>query len=141
MRKKRSWLTLLLLALLLLPGCKVSGNPLPEGMEEEAVLEQGREVVALLNAEEWQAVYDLLRADGQETTSPADIPSYMEALLAEAGAYQKETDQMTTGQKLKDSGEEYATAVFYVKHEKDDMLYRIAFSTELELIGFQVSVR
>ena len=121
--RKKSLCILALVCLLLLAGC--SGKPLPEGMEEDRLLEKGREIVQQL----------------QETTSPADIQSYMEALLAEAGAYQKETDQMTTGQKLKDSGEEYATAVFYVKHEKDDMLYRIAFSTELELIGFQVSVR
>lgn len=137
--RKKSLCLLFLAGLLLLTGC--SGAPLPEGMEEDAVLDRGREIVQQLNEGRWQDVYDEMRADGQETTSPADIQSYMEALLAEAGAYQKETDQMTTGQKLKDSGEEYATAVFYVKHEKDDMLYRIAFSTELELIGFQVSVR
>lgn len=137
--RKKSLCLLFLAGLLLLTGC--SGAPLPEGMEEDAVLDRGREIVQQLNEGRWQDVYDEMRADGQETTSPADIQSYMEALLAEAGAYQEETDQMTTGQKLKDSGEEYATAVFYVKHEKDDMLYRIAFSTELELIGFQVSVR
>ena len=34
-------------ALLLLSGCKVSGNPLPQGMEEERVLDQGREVFAV----------------------------------------------------------------------------------------------
>ena len=49
MRKKLALLLAALSALLLLSGCKVSGNPLPEGMEEETVLEQGREVVALLN--------------------------------------------------------------------------------------------
>ena len=131
--RKKSLCILALVCLLLLAGC--SGKPLPEGMEEDTLLEKGREIVQQLNESQWQDVYDAMRADGQ------DIQSYMEALRAEAGAYQKETDQMTTGQKLKDSGEEYATAVFYVKHEKDDMLYRIAFSTELELIGFQVSVR
>ena len=137
--RKKSLCILALVCLLLLAGC--SGTPLPEGMEEDTLLEKGREIVQQLNESQWKVVDYAMRADGQETTSPADIQSYMEALLAEAVAYQKETDQMTTGQKLKDSGEEYATAVFYVKHEKDDMLYRIAFSTELELIGFQVSVR
>ena len=99
--RKKSLCILALVCLLLLAGC--SGKPLPEGMEEDTLLEKGREIVQQLNESQWQDVYDAMRADGQETTSPADIQSYMEALLAEAGAYQKETD--------------------------------------LELIGFQVSVR
>ena len=59
--KKRLFLLFAIAAgLVLLAGCKVSGNPLPEGMEEETVLEQGREVVAMLNGGEWQEVYSLL---------------------------------------------------------------------------------
>jgi len=109
-------------------------------MEEDSVLDRGREIVQMLNSGQWQDVYDAMRADGQETTAPKDIQTYMEGVLDQAGAYQRETDQMATGQKL-DTGEAYATAVLYVKHEDDDVLYRIAFSTDLELIGFQVTIR
>ena len=73
MRRKIALMLAVLGALVLLAGCKVSGNPLPEGMEEETVLEQGREVVAMLNAGEWQEVYDLLRSDARETSSPEAI--------------------------------------------------------------------
>ena len=118
-------------ALLLLSGCKVSGNPLPEGMEEETVLEQGREVVAMLNGGEWQEVYDLLRSDAQETSSPEAIQDYMAERLEKAKAYVKETEAMATGQKLKDTGEEYGTAVIYCKHEKKSVMYRVAYSVEL----------
>lgn len=128
-------------ALLLLSGCKVSGNPLPEGMEEETVLEQGREVVAMLNGGEWQEVYDLLRSDARETSSPETIQSYMEERLEKAKAYVKETEAMATGQKLKDTGEEYGTAVLYCKHEKKSVMYRIAYSTGMELMGIEVTVR
>ena len=61
MKKRLILLAAVLTVLCLLSGCKVSGNPLPEGMEEETVLEQGREVVAQLNGGEWQAVYDALQ--------------------------------------------------------------------------------
>ena len=128
-------------ALVLLAGCKVSGNPLPEGMEEETVLEQGREVVAMLNGGEWQEVYSLLRADAQETSGPESIQSYMEERLDKAGAYKLETEAMATGQKIKDTGEEYGTAVFYCKHEKKNLMYRVAYSTDMELMGIQVTVR
>ena len=140
--KKRLFLLFAIAAgLVLLAGCKVSGNPLPEGMEEETVLEQGREVVAMLNGGEWQEVYSLLRADAQETSGPESIQSYMEERLDKAGAYKLETEAMATGHKIKDTGEEYGTAVFYCKHEKKNLMYRVAYSTDMELMGIQVTVR
>ncbi len=141
MKKRLCLLALPLALLLLLAGCKVSGNPLPEGMEEETVLEQGREVVAMLNGGEWQEVYSLLRADAQETSGPESIQSYMEERLDKAGAYKLETEAMATGQKIKDTGEEYGTAVFYCKHEKKNLMYRVAYSTDMELMGIQVTVQ
>lgn len=141
MRKKFVLLLAVLTALCLLSGCKVSGNPLPEGMEEETMLEQGREVVALLNGGEYQAVYDALREDAKETSSPEAIQSYMAERLDKAGAYQSEDEAMATGQKIKDTGEEYGTAVIYCKHEKKNLMYRIAYSTDMELMGIQITVR
>lgn len=141
MRKKFALALAVLSTLLLLSGCKVSGNPLPEGMEEETVLEQGREVVAMLNGGEWQEVYDLLRPDAQETSSPETIQSYMEERLEKAKAYVKETEAMATGQKLKDTGEEYGTAVIYCKHEKKSIMYRVAYSVDMELMGVEAKVQ
>lgn len=140
--KKRLLLPAAVLAcLLLLSGCKVSGNPLPQGMEEDTVLSQGREVVALLNSEGWQEVYDLLRDDARETSSPEAIRDYMQERLDRAGAYKSEDEAMATGQTLKSTGEEYGTAVLYCKHEKKSMMYRVAYSTDMELMGIEVKVR
>lgn len=124
----------LVLVLLTLAGCK--GNPLPEGMDEAELLDQGREIVALLNEGDWQEVYDRMRSDGRESTSPEEIEEYMQSLLDTVGAYVKESDSMLTGQELEDSGEEYGTVVLYCKHEKKSVMYRIAFSTDMELMGF-----
>ena len=141
MMRKIALMVAVLGALVLLAGCKVSGNPLPEGMEEETVLEQGREVVAMLNAGEWQEVYDLLRSDARETSSPETIQSYMEERLEKAKAYVKETEAMATGQKLKATGEEYGTAVIYCKHEKKSVMYRVAYSVDMELMGIEAKVQ
>jgi len=140
--KKRLLLTLAALAaLLLLSGCRVSGNPLPEGMEEETVLTQGREVVSLLNSGGYQEVFDLLREDAQATSSPEAIQDYMAERISKAGAYVEEKDVLATGQKLKDTGEEYGTAVLYCKHEKKSILYRIAYSTDMELMGIEAKIQ
>lgn len=124
---------LALVLVVLLAGC--SGKELPQGMDEEKLLDAGREIVALLNEGDYQAVYDRMRADGQATSSVEDIQTAMEDLLDQVGAYAKETDSLATGQTL-DSGEEYGTAVLYCKHEKKNAVYRIAFSTQMELMGF-----
>ena len=60
---KRRLMALALLAALCLPllaGC--GGKKLPQGMDEEALLEAGREIVSLLNQGSYQEVYDRLRA-------------------------------------------------------------------------------
>ena len=141
MRKKFALLLAALAALFLLSGCKVSGNPLPEGMEGDTVLEQGREIVALLNGGEWQEVYSRLRVDAQETASPETIQSYMEERLEKAGAFKEEDEAFATGQKIKETGEEYGTAVLYCKHEKKSVMYRVAYSLDMELMGIEVKVR
>ena len=141
MRKKFALLLAALAALFLLSGCKVSGNPLPEGMEGDTVLEQGREIVALLNGGDWQEVYSRLRADAQKTASPETIQSYMEERLEKAGAFKEEDEAFATGQKIKETGEEYGTAVLYCKHEKKSIMYRVAYSTDMELMGIQVTVQ
>lgn len=118
----------------------VEGNPLPDGMDETTVLEAGEQIVTELNAGDWQAVYDQLRDDAKTATgSPDAIRDHMNAVLKKVGAFKSIEEAMATGQKLKDTGEEYATAVFYCEHEKNQAMYRIAFSTELELIGLQVT--
>lgn len=141
MRKRLRLFAAVLAALLLLSGCKVSGNPLPEGMDENTVLEQGREIVALLNGGNYQEIWDSLRADARETSSPEAIQAYMEERLAKAGAYKSEEEAMATGQTLKDTGESYGTAVLYCKHEKKSLMYRVAYSTGMELMGIQITVR
>ncbi len=141
MKKRHLFLLAVLAALLLLSGCKVSGNPLPDGMAEDDVLEQGREIVALLNAGSCQEVYDLLREDAQETSGPEAIRAYMQERLDRAGAYVKEEDALATGQTLEETGEVYGTAVLYCRHEKKNVIYRIAYSTEMELMGIEVRVQ
>lgn len=141
MKKRFLSLAAALIAAFLLCGCNVEGNPLPEGMDETTVLSAGREVVADLNEGDWQAVYDLLRDDAKTATgSPEAIAAHMQATLDKVGVYVSEEEAMATGQEL-DSGEQYATAVFYCQHKKNQAMYRIAFSTDMELLGLQVAKR
>ena len=64
----------------------------------------------------------------------------MNSAVEKAGTFEKEEDSMVTGQKL-DSGEEYATAVFYCKHSEKDVVYRIAFDTDMVLMGLEIQTK
>ena len=139
MKKRILTLCAALCATLRLCSCGVKGNPLPEGMDEASVLAAGEEIVTQLNEEQWQAVYDRLREDVKASTTPEAIQSHIESVLEEVGPFESTKDTMTTGQTVKETGEKYGTAVFYCQHEKDQAMYRIAFSTDMELIGLQIT--
>ena len=64
-RKISVLMAVLLLALLTLTGCR-GARPLPEGMEEEAVGEAAREIVALLVDGNYQEVADSFRPEVKE---------------------------------------------------------------------------
>ena len=140
MKKRILTLLCILCTALVLCACTVTGNPLPDGMDETALLAAGEEIIADLNAGNWQEIFDQLREDAQTSTgSPAAIQAHMESVLAKVGPFEKLKDTMVTGQTVKETGEKYATAVFYCEHDKNQAMYRIAFSTDMELIGLQVT--
>lgn len=133
----------LVLTVGLLAGCgKHEGSPLPEGMETEAVLAAGREIVTLLNNDGYEEILSRLRADvaagGARPLTAKDIKQQTMDTLDKAGAYVSETEAMATGQKNKDSGEEFSEAVIFAKHEKKTVRYRIALDVDMTLIGIQV---
>ena len=140
MKKRIPTLLCILCTALALCSCTVTGNPIPEGMDEAAVLAAGEEIISDLNEGNWEEIFDQLREDAQASTgSPAAIQAHMESVLAKVGPFEKLKDTMVTGQKVKDTGEQYATAVFYCQHDKNQAMYRIAFSADMELIGLQVT--
>ena len=139
MKKRIVTLCAALCLALLLCSCDVKGNPLPDGMDEATVLATGEDIVTQLNEAQWQTVYDQLREDVKVSTTPESIQTHIESVLEEIGPFKSMKDSMATGQTIKETGEKYGTAVFYCQHEKDQAMYRIAFSTDMELIGLQIT--
>lgn len=131
---KRSILGITAALCLLLCGCK--GKPLPDGMEEGALLEAGQEIVLLMADGDYAAVYAALREDIAAGTSEEEIALLAEQAEKGAGEYRQITDRMVTGQSS--SGEDYGVAVFYCEYSKDSVLFRTAFDVNLDLIGLEV---
>ena len=134
MRRRAASLAALVMALLLLAGCQ--GSPLPGGMEEEALLEAGRDVVLLLVGGDYEAVHAALRPDVAETVAAEDIQSLVLQQTDGAGVYKQIESRMATGQSS--DGEDYGVAVFYCEYSKKDVLVRLAFDPDYALIGLEV---
>lgn len=133
MRRTAASLAALVLALLL-AGCQ--GKPLPAGMEEAALLEEGRNVVLLLVGGDYEAVHAALRPDVAESVAAEDIQSLVLQQTDGVGVYKQIESSMTTGQSS--NGEEFGVAVYYCQFAKKNVLFRIAFDTDMALIGLEV---
>ena len=135
MRKKELLLAALgLLLTFVLSGC---GSALPEGMDEDTVVSAGLKIMDKLVDGDYDAVCDALREDVREQTSAAAIEKMMTDATDGLGAYQKMTDSMATGVTKKDM-EPHGIAVLRTKFGSKVVMFRIAFDTDMELIGLDV---
>ena len=132
--KKSRFLLPILLLIAVLTGC--AGKALPEGMDEEALLAAGREVLLLAVDGDYEGVHAMLREDQRELYTPEDIRTMVLANVDGAGVYKQITDSMATGQT--EQGEHFGIAVLYCEYAKDDVLFRVAFDSDMNLIGLSV---
>lgn len=134
---KKLALMLLILTLLLVTGCK--GKPLPDGMDEDDLIAAGEGIVALLTDGDFQGVYDQFREDVRQGLTVQAVEELYLTGVDDAGAYVTQASTLATGQKNEDSGEFYGIAVLLCEHQKDDVMYRAAFDTEMDLIGLSIA--
>ena len=132
-QKARTFAALVLLACLL---CGCQGNPLPEGMDEETLLQNGREVVLLLVSGDYEAVLERMREDVAAGVTAEDIQALVLRETDGAGVYKEIDSTMATGQSS--DGEEYGVAVIYCRYSKKNILFRCSFDGNYSLLGLQV---
>ena len=130
--RKRGYLiaSLAMLLLLVLSGCK--GNKLPDGMDEDKVSSAGLAVMSQLTKDEYEEVCE----DVREQTSADAIEEMMDTATEGRGSFKKVKDSMVTG--VTDADEPHAIAVIGAKYDKKSVVFRIAFDTEMNLIGLDV---
>ena len=134
MKRILSFFVLSLLLTASLTACR--GEALPRGMEEEALLAAGREVMLDVVSGEYEAVYAALREDVRESTTVEDIRALALSATDGAGVYKQIESSMTTGQTV--GGTQIGIAVFFCEFSEDDVLVRVSFDSQMTLVGLSL---
>lgn len=123
-------------AILLLALTACGDTSIPEGMNEEDLFNAGKDVALLLVDGDYDRVLELLREDQRELVSADDIAAAVDSQINKAGEYKYISDHVITGQKI--DGDPYAIVTLYCEFSKSDVLVRITFDTEMQLVGFSL---
>ena len=122
-----------LLLSLLLTAC--APKALPEGMEEDAVLDAGHQIVELLVSGKYEETAALFREDIE--VSADALQSLTEDVTDDLGFYQGRQDSMATGRTI--DGTVYGEAVILCAYKKDNVLFRVCFDTNMVLVGLEIT--
>lgn len=136
-RIKKILILLCTLCCVALTACAVKGNDLPDGMDEDTVLSAGREVASALVGGDYDAVFERLREDVAAQTDVAALAELMQSASDGLGEAEYIEDTLVTGVTDKDT-EPHAIAVIYWKYEKKNVMFRVAFDTDMQLIGLEI---
>lgn len=134
--KKIYAIVLALSVILLLSGC--SAAKLSEVYSEEEVISRAKEVVELINVSDFSAVNAEVREDLQGALNTEKLQEAIGAFVNDAGTFVEFSTIVTTGQKSKSTGEDYAVAVLVCKYENANIIYTIAMDQNMDIVGLYV---
>jgi hypothetical protein len=111
---------------------------LADTFDENIVTERAKEVVEMINSQDYDAVNAEIRDDLQDRLTSNQLKDAIGAKLLEAGAFIEYPSITTLGQKSKTSGEDYATVVLVGKYEKSTIVFTISMDANLDIVGLYV---
>ena len=106
--------------------------------DENIVTERAKEVVEMINSQDYDKVNAEIRDDLQDRLTSNQLKDAIGAKLVEAGAFIEYQSITTLGQKSKTSGEDYATVVLVGKYEKSTIVFTITMDSNLDIVGLYV---
>jgi len=135
--KQIRMLFILLVCTIALSAC-TSAAKLADIYDEKVVTERAKEIVEMINAQDFDNVNAEIRTDLQDRLTSNQLKDAIGAKLIEAGAFIEFPSITTLGQKSKTSGEDYATVVLVGKYEKSPLVFTITMDSNLDIVGLYV---
>jgi len=106
--------------------------------DENIVTERAKEVVEMINSQDYDKVNAEIRDDLQDQLTSNQLKDAIGAKLVDAGSFIEYQSITTFGQKSKTSGEDYATVVLVGKYEKSTIVFTITMDSNLDIVGLYV---
>jgi len=129
-------LFILLIFSITLSAC--TSTKLADNYDENIVTERAKEIVELINSQNYDQVNAEIRDDLQDQLTSEKLKDALGARLAEAGAFLEYQSIATLGQKSKTTGEDYAVVVLIGKYEKSTVVFTISMDSNLDIVGLYV---
>ena len=129
-------LFILLVLSITLSAC--SSVKLADIYDENIVTERAKEVVEMINSQDYDKVNAEIRDDLQDQLTSNQLKDAIGAKLVDAGSFIEYQSITTFGQKSKTSGEDYATVVLVGKYEKSTIVFTITMDSNLDIVGLYV---
>ena len=106
--------------------------------DENTVTEHAKEIVGMINSQDFDKVNAEIRDDLQDQLTSSKLKDVIAPKLDEAGAFIEYPSITTLGQKSKTSGEDYAVVVLVGKYEKSTIVFTITMDANLDIVGLYV---
>lgn len=115
-----------------------TSTKLADNYDENIVTERAKEIVEMINSQNYDQVNAEIRDDLQDQLTSEKLKDAIGAKLVKAGTFLEYQSIATLGQKSKTSGEDYATVVLVGKYEKSTVVFTISMDSNLDIVGLYV---
>jgi len=122
-----------LLLVVLLSGC--ASTNLADIYDKNALFERGKQVVEIINTQDFDLVNAELRDDLEDQLTANQLKDAMGQKLIDAGSFVEFQSISAIGQKSKSTGEDYATVVLVGKYVNSTIVFSITMDSNLDLVG------
>ncbi|MEG1548443.1 MAG: DUF3887 domain-containing protein [Clostridia bacterium] len=130
---KRIFCIVLCALVMLCAGCiDVS---LAQGFDEASVTDAAKEVVALINAQDYPTIESNMREDLKSQLTPGQLEEALGEKVTSLGAFKEFSSISVIGQKNKVTSEDYAVAVAKCKYDDGNAIYTLSFDVDMALVG------
>jgi len=111
---------------------------LADSYDENAVIDRAKDVVKMINSQNFDAVNAELREDLQDQLTSTQLKDAIGQKMIDAGAFVDFQTISTLGQKSKSTGEDYATVVLVADYESSPIVFTISMDSNLDIVGLYV---
>ncbi|MHB8134978.1 MAG: DUF3887 domain-containing protein [Anaerolineaceae bacterium] len=122
-----------LMFIVILSGC--ASTKLADIYDENSVMERGKEVVEIINTQDFDLVNAELRDDLEDQLTAEQLKDSIGQKLFDAGSFIEFQSITAIGQKSKSTGEDYATAVLVGKYDNSTLVFTITMDSNLDIVG------